>query len=370
VLVVNAGSSSLKLALVVDGVTRAWRTVAHWAGADDVAPLVSFAARAEGVDAVGHRFVHGGPRFAAPVVLDADSMDYLRSLVPLAPLHQPRGLAGVAAAAAALPATVQVAAFDTAFHTTIAPAAATYAVPAAWTARYGLRRYGFHGLSHAYAARTGAAVAGLDLAATATVTAHLGAGASLAAVAGGRSADTTMGFTPLAGLVMATRSGTVDPGLLLWLLRNSDMGLGEVEDALEHHSGLAGMTGGDGDMQALLVARDGGDSVAAAAIAVYVHRLAREAAAMTVSAGGLQLLVFTGGVGENAAAIRAEAAAALAPMGVELDAQANAEPNPADRVLSPPGSGVAVVRVTAREDLEVARGVEALLAGPPPPVGR
>jgi acetate kinase len=246
-----------------------------------------------------------------------------------------------------LPDTPAVACFDTAFHATLPPAAATYAVPAAWRERWGVRRYGFHGLSHAYASRRAAAAR--------VVSCHLGAGASLAAVRDGVSLDTTMGFTPMEGLVIATRSGSVDPGLVLWLLRH-DVSADAVEEGLDRDGGLRGLAG-DGDMRALL-ARD--DADAGLALDVYVHRLRAGIAAMVAALGGLDALVFTGGVGEHAPEVRAAAADGLGFLGVALDADANARAT-ADAEIGVAGAAARTLVVTAREDLEVARQVRTLL---------
>lgn len=198
--------------------------------------------------------VHGGPRYRAAIVVDAAVRRALAELTSLAPLHQPAALDAIDAVAAALPGLPAVACFDTAFHTTLPAAARTYALPASWSERYGLRRYGFHGLAHAWAARRGPELVDRPVEGLRVVTCHLGSGASCCAVMGGRSVDTTMGLTPLEGLVMATRSGSVDPGLLLWLLRHTPLGVEEVQDGLESHAGLAGLAGGDGDAREVVAA--------------------------------------------------------------------------------------------------------------------
>jgi acetate kinase len=335
VLVVNAGSSSLKLALVGRADDALWSRELDAPRAqieqdEVVAALEDLPA---GPDAVGHRIVHGGERFRQAVVIDEAVEAELRDLVALAPLHQPKSLAAVDAVTRAVPTVPAVACFDTAFHATLPPEAATYALPREWRERYGLRRYGFHGLSHAYAARAAGD-------ARRVVTCHLGAGASLCAVLDGRSVDTTMGFTPLEGLVMATRSGSVDPGLLLWLQRHEAVSADDMADALEHESGLLGLAG-TGDMRELL-ARE--DDEARLALAVYVHRARAGVAAMVASLGGLDALVFTGGVGERSARVRQLVCEGLEHLGVGT-----------------PGSHVEVLTVTAREDIEIARQVRALL---------
>ena len=363
VLVVNAGSSSLKLSVidVVGGVPDprpvAALVVDRWAGAEDVGPVEEFLSGLDGpVDVVGHRVVHGGPSLSGPTTLDGDAVDRLTALTDLAPLHQPRSLAGIRAVTWLLPTVPAVAAFDTAFHTTLSTAASTYALPREWNRRWGLRRYGFHGLSHAYAVRRAAAVLGRPVEDLRVVSAHLGAGASLAAVDRGRSVDTTMGFTPLAGLVMATRSGSLDPGLLTWLLTRGGVGVDELVETLEHRSGLAGLTGTTGDMRDVLDARAAGVADAVLALEVFGHRLAREAAAMTAATGGVDLLVFTGGVGEHAAPVRADLGDRLAYLGVRIDAGRNAAAH-GDARISADGAAVETVVVTAREDLEIARAV-------------
>jgi acetate kinase len=361
VLVVNAGSSSLKLArLDDDGTVTSATTVEHWQGAGQLEPLREFLDGCGPVDAVGHRVVHGGPRHTEPVVVDDMLVAYLYSISDLAPLHQPRALAGVRSVRELLPDVPAVACFDTAFHATLSAAAATYAVPREWNERWGLRRYGFHGLSHAYASRRGAELVGADAAGLRIVSCHLGAGASLAAVRGGVSVDTTMGFTPLAGLVMNTRPGTLDPGLVLWLLEHGHVPEPELADVLEHHAGLKGLSGTSGDLRDVLAGRARGDRDCTLALDVYLHRLVREAAAMAASAGGLDLLVLTGGVGEHSWEVRGALAAGLEHLDVSVDAEAN-RATTADADISPPGAAVRTVVVTAREDLEIRRQVLAVL---------
>ncbi|TKJ24839.1 acetate/propionate family kinase [Blastococcus sp. CCUG 61487] len=361
-LVVNAGSSSLKLAVLDDdGAVAAATTVEAWRGEGDLTPLEEFLAGCGRVDAVGHRVVHGGPRHTGPVLVDPLVVAHLWSISHLAPLHNPRALAGIAAAGELLPGVPAVACFDTTFHTTLPPAAATYAVPREWNERWGLRRYGFHGLSHAWAARRGAELVGRPVDRLRIVTCHLGAGASLAAVRDGVSVDTTMGFTPLAGLVMNTRPGTLDPGLLLWLLEHGHVPVAELGDVLEHHSGLKGLSGTSGDLREVLARRAEGDADCALAVDIYLHRLAREVAAMTAATGGLDLLVMTGGVGEHHPAVRAAVAAALGHLGLAVDAERN-DSATGDADVSADGAVARTVVVTSREDLEIRRQVLELLA--------
>jgi acetate kinase len=355
VLVVNTGSSSLKLQLL-DGANTvlAATQVDRWGGVQDVAPIAEFVAGLPTIDAVGHRVVHGGELTTA-VVVDAGVRDRIEALTELAPLHQPRAVAGLDAARVALPDVPAVACFDTTFHAGMPDAAATYALPAAWRRKWGLRRYGFHGLSHAYAARRAAELLGRPLAELRTVTCHLGAGASLCAVDGGRSVDTTMGFTPMEGLVMATRPGNVDPGLLLWLLQRGEVTVAGMTDALTHQSGLAGLAENSGDLRDVHHAAGTGDPRAALALRVYVHRLRREIAAMVAALNGLDVLVFTAGTGEHDPVVRAAAAAGLSFLGVHLDPDANQQRDAdTDTDISTSDAAVRTLVITAREDIEIA----------------
>ena len=304
--------------------------------------------------------VHWGEQFVGPVVVDQAVERALEALAALAPLHQQRGLEGVRSAAAVLPHGVQVACFDTAFHAAMPSEAATYPLPPEWRQRWPIRRYGFHGLSHAYALRRAARLVAGDAESLRVVSCHLGSGASLCAARGGRSRDTTMGFTPLDGLVMASRPGAIDPGLVLWLIRNTDGGLDEVNLGLEERSGLVGLTGGSGDMRDIVTRRRQGDADAILAFDVYLHRLAREIAAMTPAIGGLDVLVFAGGVGEHSSEVRTEVARRLDFLGVRIDSASNEAIGPVDRDISPPGKAVRTVVVESREDLEIARQTRSL----------
>jgi acetate kinase len=362
VLVVNAGSSSVKLALV-DADERLGG--AHELDAPDGAIDPEELARAlDGLrdpDAVGHRIVHGGSRLRDAVVIDTAVREELERLCELAPLQQPRALTALDAVSAALPGLPAVACFDTAFHATLPPAAATYALPRALIERFGLRRYGFHGLSHAWVARQAPELLRREAAGLRIVSCHLGAGASLCAIANGRSVDTTMGFTPLDGLVMATRSGSVDPGLLLWLLERGALSTGELGRALEHESGLFGLTG-SADMREVLERAGRADAAAQLGLEVYLHRLRAGVAAMAASLGGLDVLVFTGGVGEHSAAVRERTVAGLAFLGVEIDPRRNVEPG-GDADVSSSRASARTLVIAAREELEIARGVRELLVG-------
>lgn len=355
VLVVNTGSSSLKLRLLDhDDEVLASAELEAWDGRSRLDE--QFDERWRRADAVGHRVVHGGEDFQGPTSIDDGVLARIEALTPLAPLHQPRAVAGIRAVRAALPGRPEVACFDTAHHATLTPPAFTYALPAEWRRRWPLRRFGFHGLSHAYAARRAAELLDRPLDGMRTVTCHLGAGASLCASLGGRSVDTTMGFTPLEGLVMATRSGSVDPGLVLWLQTEGGLSAGEVADGLERSSGLAGLSGTSGDLREV-----GDDERGRLATAVYVHRLRRETAAMVAALGGLDTLVFTGGVGEHQPAIRSAAAEGLKFLGVAVDEARNTRTS-VDSDISADGAPVRTLVVTAREDVEIARQVRAALA--------
>jgi acetate kinase len=359
VLVVNIGSSSVKLRLLEGD-----RLIGSEDPAIDrrgpAAALASFLAAHPSPEAVGHRVVHGGPRFTEPVLVTPELDADLARLTELAPLHNPQALAGIEAMAGLRPDLPQVACFDTSFHATMPPEASTYAVPGEWRERYGIRRYGFHGLSHAWSSGRAAELLDRPVQDLRLVTAHLGSGASLAAVAGGRSVDTTMGFTPLDGLVMATRAGALDPGAVVFMARHAGLGPDQLEDALARQSGLAGLTGGSGDFRALEAAVDGGDRAAAIAYGVYEHRLRTSVAAMTGALGGLDGLVFTGGVGEGSARLRADVCAGLAYLGLAVDPSANRAWTD-DSVVSPSGAAAAVVVVRAREDIEIARSVTRIL---------
>ena len=360
ILVVNAGSSSLKLRVLdaTDAVVASADLPAPRGSADAGTIAQAIAGFGE-IAAVGHRIVHGGTRYSGPVRLDDDVEADLRALTDLAPLHQPKSLAALAAVDAVLPDVPAVACFDTAFHADMPAAATTYAIPREWRTRWALRKYGFHGLSHAYASRRAAEMVGRPVEASRIVTCHLGAGASLAAIRGGRSVDTTMGFTPLDGLVMATRSGSIDPGLVLWLEEHVRMPPAELASTLEHRSGLLGLTG-MADMRAILAAEAAGDEAAILGIGVYLHRLRASIAAMVAALGGLDVLVFTGGVGENAPAIRERTAADLDYLGVAVDAEANATAH-GDTEIGAAGAPVRTLVIAAREDLEIVREVRVVL---------
>ncbi len=363
VLVVNAGSSSLKLRLLGDDDRVLFeQDFGAERGVFDADRIVGILAPvADQVDAVGHRVVHGGDRFSGPARLTPEVEAALAELVDLAPLHQRAALSGIDATRALLPGVPEVVSFDTAFHTTMPAEASTYAVPLEWRRRFGVRRFGFHGLSHAYASTRAAQLLGSPVEEMRIATCHLGSGASVTAVANGRSVDTTMGFTPLEGLVMATRSGSVDPGMLLWLIRDRGVSVDEVEEVLEHRSGLSALAG-SADMAAVVEAAAAGDELGELALAVYVHRLSGAIAAMAAAMGGLDAVSFTGGGGENSAEVRAGAARSLGFLGVEIDEARNRAPA-LDADLSAPGARVKTVVLASREDLQIAAEVRATLRG-------
>lgn len=360
VLTVNAGSSSLKLSLLAGDDALATEELEVSGDGLDEDRLAAALGGMDGIDAVGHRVVHGGHHLTGPVRIDEGVREQLGRLVDLAPLHQPKSLRALDAVGRALPGVPAVACFDTAFFAGLPAAAATYALPREWRERYGLRRFGFHGLSHAWASARAREIAG-GSAGLRVVVAHLGSGCSLSAVVDGRAMDTTMGFTPLEGLVMGTRSGTVDPGLLLWLEEHEGMPPQEVADALEHRSGLLGLCG-TADMREVLRRVGKRDADAGLALDTWVHRVVTGVGAMAASAGGLDVLVFTGGVGERAAPVRRLVAARLGFLGVRVDDEANDRADGgADADI---GAGAArVLLVRAREDLEIARQVREVLGG-------
>jgi acetate kinase len=367
-LALNAGSSTLKAALyelepgarLAEPGAPSWSADVEWDPTDGEVAARELLERIPGdVDVVGHRIVHGGQRFRRPERITPGAKEAIGALAAWAPLHNPAALRGVAAAERFAGArTPQVAVFDTAFHADLPPSAHTFAGPREWLER-GLRRFGFHGISHEYAAHRAARVLRRPLAELRLITCHLGSGCSMAAVRNGRSVDTTMGFTPLDGLVMATRSGSVDPGLLLHLLRKGTS-VEELDEMLERRSGLLGLSGVSGDLREVVAARDRGEPRAALAVDVFVHRLVSGIGAMIGALGGLDALVFTGGIGEHGAEIRARAVAAFAWLGAEVDDEANAAAS-GDADVSAPGARVRTLVVTAREDLVIARAARALI---------
>ncbi len=368
-LTLNAGSSSLKAALyepngpMAEGSAPPAPRWAREAGADaPVGALLAslwsgdspVVAGPGAIDVVGHRVVNGGAALVESVRLSPAVRGAIAHAVEQAPEHNARALAVIDDVSRLFEASVpQVAVFDTAFHATLPPAAFTYAGPHAWLAR-GIRRFGFHGISHRYAAHRAAHLLARDVGALKIVTCHLGSGCSLAAVHDGRSVDTTMGFTPLDGVPMGRRSGAVDPGILIHLLRHEGHDADSLDRMLNHESGLAGLSGTSGDMREVLAAIDAGSAAAGLAFDVYVHRIRQAVAAMAVSMHGLEALVFTGGVGEHAPRVRAAVCDGLALLGIQLDAAAN-ERATDDAECSSTRSDVAVLVVRAEENWVIAQ---------------
>lgn len=353
-LVVNAGSTSVKLSLIND----AGKLIAgtHLPPQDEhlAGHLENFLRNAGPVDAVGHRVVHGGPYFTTTTRVTPKVREVLEGLNALAPIHNPPALSGIDTTLRLLPTVPQFACFDTAFHATLPPEAASYAVPTQWVTKWGIHRYGFHGISCAWAAPRAAQLLNRPVEGLRLVICHLGGGASATAVSGGRSVDTTMGFTPLEGLVMATRPGDLDAGALLWVLAHG-LSPDDASDALERHSGLLGASDGrSGDMRELLVARAQGVDGAGSAIALYLHRLRAKIAAMSAATAGTDAIIFTGGVGENSAPVRAETCARLKWLGVHIDEAANNTVTDADRDISLPEATTRTLVIHCREDLQIA----------------
>jgi acetate kinase len=308
---------------------------------------------------VGHRIVHGGPAFEDPVLITAEVKSAIAAVSAIAPLHNRAELEGVDIIDKLLGAVRQVAVFDTGFHKKMPLPAAVYPGPYEWIAA-GIRRYGFHGINHKYCARRAAQLLRRDPHSFRLVTCHLGNGCSLAAIRDGRSVDTTMGFTPLEGLMMGTRSGSVDPGILTYLMRQSRVTGEELDEVLNQHSGLLGISGLSGDMREVLAAAKNGHERAALALDIYIHRLRAGIGAMTAVQGGIDALVFTAGVGENSPEVRAGACQSLEHVGVKLDLKKNSA-SPADQDISDPGSQVRVMLIRAGEDWEIARDCWQLL---------
>ena len=360
-LVVNAGSTSVKLTLV-DEEEKVLSSKRLGPADDDLVDhLREFLKDGGPVDVVGHRIVHGGPKFTTATKITREVRIMLDNLNELAPLHNPPGLAGIDATKHLLSNVPQVACFDTSFHTTLSLQARTYAVPAEWMTRWGIRRYGFHGISCAWAAPRAAQILGRTTEGLRLVICHLGGGASATAVISGRSIDTTMGFTPLEGLVMATRPGDLDPGALLWALSHG-LSVAEASEVLELGSGLLGLSAGrSDDVQDLLAARESGDEMADLAIAVYLHRLRAKIAAMTAALAGIEAVVFTGGVGENSAVIRREACVGMEWLGIKIDDHANDTVGVGDADISTPGAVVRALVIHSREDIQMARECRRLL---------
>ncbi len=385
ILVLNGGSSSLKSSLfdvagrgrraaeplwegrvdwehrpgfaeieVTAGGATSNRSVAVKSPLESLGPLMETLPRRDEIRVVGHRVVHGGRAFRESTRITPEVRAGIARMAAFAPEHNRLELEAIESMERLLgPDAVQVAVFDTAFHASLPPPAYVYPGPYEWLGQ-GIRRYGFHGISHQYTSRRAAGILGRDLASLRMITCHLGNGCSLAAIRGGVSIDTTMGFTPLEGLMMGTRSGTVDPGIVIHLVRHHGYRAEELDRVLNKESGLLGISGVSGDMRTVMEAIARGETRAQLAFDIYVHRLCAEIGAMLASLGGLDTLVFTAGVGENSPEVRARVAGVFAFLGVKLDAAKNAR-SPADTDISAPDSAVRVLVVHTREEWEIAR---------------
>jgi acetate kinase len=371
VLVLNVGSSSLK-GSVVDTVDLAAIAKAEVSLGVDATKqkgiertVRSLLSKLEiaGLEAVGHRVVHGGTTFRSAVRVDERVLKGIEALAEFAPLHNPVAAATIRAACAALPKVPQVAAFDTAFHATLGEEQFLYPVPWGWHREYGIRRFGFHGLSVEWSTGRAAALLGRPAAELGLVVAHLGSGCSVSAVLNGRSVATSMGLTPMEGLMMGTRSGSIDPGILLYMLRTRRAGWKKLQDALDHRSGLVGVSGRAAGMRELEKAAGEGNRRARLAIDMFVSRAAAGIAAVATALPRLDALVFTGGIGEHSASVRSAIAGRLAPLGIGAVAATDVRN---DAVISRPGSPVAILRVEAREDAVIARQTAELLSRPEP----
>ncbi len=388
ILLLNAGSSSLKVTVMnaADGKVIA-RGSADWAGqvtryqysnsdGSSRTEEVSWRGHAKAVQqfiddlpatqrstliAVGHRVVHGG-QFTTSVCITPQVRERIMALSDLAPLHNPPSMATLAAAEAALPGISHVAVFDTAFHATLSPEAYTYPLPQKWTREWGIRRYGFHGLSHAYCAQRAAEMLAprpSDLPSR-LVICHLGHGCSASAVKEGKCVDTTMGFTPLDGLMMGTRCGSIDPSIVLYVQQHNGLSVEQVETALNRESGLLGVSGISGDMRQVLAAAKAGNEFARLAIGIYSHRVRQAIGSFAVTMGGIDALVFTAGVGEHSAEIRASVCEGLGCLGLELDGHANAECQP-DADIAETRSQGRIFVIATQEDVTMYREVTKVL---------
>jgi acetate kinase len=387
ILVINAGSSTLKFSLIeaqgeqvlawglADWSEQPARLVVHRPGGGGEASGVALGHHADAVSriveqlteggapvirapgeiaAVGHRVVHGGDVYTAAVRVTPEVKKVLAGLAELAPLHNPANLEGITAAEKALPGVSQVAAFDTAFHATIPSEARTFPLPQAWSDDWGLHRYGFHGLSHAYCTGRAAELLGRPAAALNLVICHLGNGCSVSAVRGEVCVDTSMGFTPLEGLMMGTRSGSVDPGLLIYVLRRKGVSAADLDRVLNHESGLLGVSGVSSDMRLVQEAARSGSARAELALKMFAHRVRKTVGAMTATLGGVDALVFTAGVGENSADMRERICRGLDCLGLELDGGANARCRP-DADVAAAGSRGRILVIATREDVMIVR---------------
>jgi acetate kinase len=368
VLVLNSGSSSVKYRLFDGSETVAKGLLEKIGESGGDAPdhraalqQIMDAVDLDGLAAVGHRVVHGGARFDRPTMIDDDVVADIEDVVPLAPLHNPAALAGIAVARKLLPHVPQIAVFDTAFHATIPPEGVTWAIDADLAARWQIRRYGFHGTSHAYVARRTAELLGRAPADTNVITFHLGNGASACAVQAGRSVATSMGMSPQGGLVMGTRSGDIDPTVIFHLHRAAGLPLDEIETSLTRYAGLQGLTG-ENDLRAVLKRRAAGDAAATLAFDIYCRRIREHVGAYLAVLGRVDAITFTAGVGENAPDVRAASLSGLEGLGIAVDPTRNHQ---ADQIISPDGTPITVCVVPTDEELEIATQSRAALTPTP-----
>jgi acetate kinase len=361
VLVLNCGSSSVKYRLVqpdsgqslADGLIE--QVTDYRAALQQVFDAVAQAGvRTDQVMAVGHRVVHGGRKFYRPTVIDDALIDKLNELAPLAPLHNPPAVLGITEARALLPGVPHIAVFDTAFFHDLPPAAAEYAIDREVAEKWHIRRYGFHGTSHQYVSEQAAQFLGRPLESLKQIVLHLGNGASASAIAGGRPIDTSMGLTPMEGLVMGTRSGDIDPGIIMYLWRAAGMSVEDIETMLNRQSGVRGL-GGATDFRELLARIDSGDETARLAYDVYVHRLRKYIGGYLALLGGADVISFTAGVGENVAAVRRDGLAGLSALGIEIDQTRNVAAERGPRRISADTSRVSVLVIPTNEELAIAR---------------
>ena len=315
------------------------------------------------IEAVGHRVVHGGEQFADSVLITPELMTVLRSLIELAPLHNPHNLRGITACQKTLAGVPQVAVFDTAFHHKMPPHAYVYGLPYVMYKRYGIRRYGFHGMSHRYVSERVATLLGRSIGDIKVITCHLGNGASVAAIDRGMSIDTSMGFTPLEGLLMGTRSGDMDPAIILHVMAREELSLHEANTLLNKHSGLAGISGVSSDMREIVEAAQAGHANAKLAFDVYCYRLKKYVGAYAATMGGLDVLAFTAGVGENSPIVRKQTCENLDFLGLRVDARKNSESNAREGEISADGSKVKVFVVPTNEELVIARDTRDIIEG-------
>lgn len=375
VLVVNSGSSSLKYAVVdadsgstvADGIVERIGETKDGGVPDHAAALqAAFDALDDdmaGLVAVGHRVVHGGPDLYEPTLVDDALIAKIDELSPLAPLHNPPALLGIEVARRALPDLPHIAVFDTAFFHDLPPAAATYAIDRDIAAQWGIRRYGFHGTSHQYVSEQAAEFLGAPLDSLRQIVLHLGNGASASAIVGGRPVETSMGLTPMEGLVMGTRSGDLDPGIYAYLWRTAKMSVDGIESMLNRRSGMLGL-GGHIDFRVVHQQIESGDAAAQLAYDVYIHRLRKYIGAYLAVLGSADVITFTAGVGENDAAVRRDAVSGMSALGIELDEQRNGDPSRAARRISTDDSATTVLVIPTDEELAIARACVSVLTNP------